>query len=238
MSGMADAEMLRALSQFLVADASIGDTFHRIAEISQEAVPGAAFVGITMLDDRERPTTAVFTDEQSPQIDQAQYETGRGPCLDAWRQKVAIRLDDLRAVKSGYSEFAQACLNHGIHSTLSMPLVAGELGLGALNLYCETTAGFTADDEKVAGHLAVGAAAVLANSQAYWGAYDLSAQLSEALQSRAVIEQAKEMLMGRTPGLTEDGAFDMLCSASNRENVKLRDIASRIVERRGVPEPE
>jgi AmiR/NasT family two-component response regulator len=73
---------------------------------------------------------------------------------------------------------------------------------------------------------------VIANSQAYWGALELSEQLNEAMASRAVIEQAKGILMARDPGLDAAAAFEMLRSASQRENVKLRDIAREVVDRR------
>ena len=228
------AEALRALSHFLVADAPFGDTLQRVAHLTVESVPGARFAGITMLDEDERASTAVFTDEEAPEIDQAQYDAGRGPCLDAWRTKVAVRIDDMRATSPDYDEFAQACLDHGIRSTLSLPLAAAGRAIGALNLYSEQRGGFTPDDEQLGGHLATAASAVLANAISYWGAYELSQQMTEAMQSRAVIEQAKGMLMAGSPGLSPDGAFDLLRQASQRENVKLRDIAQRVVERRAM----
>jgi AmiR/NasT family two-component response regulator len=73
---------------------------------------------------------------------------------------------------------------------------------------------------------------VLANAAAYWSAFELSENLSEAMKSRAVIEQAKGILMAGSPKLDADGAFDLLRRASQRENVKLREIAQRIVDRR------
>jgi AmiR/NasT family two-component response regulator len=73
---------------------------------------------------------------------------------------------------------------------------------------------------------------VLVNASAYWQASHLSEQLAEAMRSRAVIEQAKGILMARSPQLSADEAFDVLRRASQRENVKLRDIAQRIVDRR------
>jgi AmiR/NasT family two-component response regulator len=51
------------------------------------------------------------------------------------------------------------------------------------------------------------------------------------MQSRAVIEQAKGILMARAAHLSADEAFDLLRKASQRENVKLREIAQRIVDR-------
>jgi AmiR/NasT family two-component response regulator len=59
------------------------------------------------------------------------------------------------------------------------------------------------------------------------------------MRSRAVIEQAKGMLMA-AQGCDEDRAFKLLVQASQRENVKLRDIARRIVTsatRRPPPAP-
>jgi GAF domain-containing protein len=227
-------QALSALAQFLVADASMGDTLRRVADLSVDAVSGASFAGVAMLDDHERPATAVFTDEQAPEIDQAQYDTGRGPCLDAWRTRTTVRLDDLEQVPPDYEEFAQACLEHGIRSTLSMPLVAAHEGIGALNFYSSDKGGFSASDEEVAEEFATATSAVLANAAAYWGAYDLAQQMTEAMRTRAVIEQAKGMLMATSGSLDEEGAFDLLRQASQRENVKLRDIARRIVDRQPI----
>jgi AmiR/NasT family two-component response regulator len=85
--------------------------------------------------------------------------------------------------------------------------------------------------------LAAAAGSVLDNVWAYWSAFDLSQQLSEAMQSRAVIEQAKGILMARSPAMTADEAFELLRKASQRENIKLRTLAQRIVDRK-LPPPD
>lgn len=54
------------------------------------------------------------------------------------------------------------------------------------------------------------------------------------MASRAVIEQAKGVLMAASPDLSADDAFDLLRRSSQRENAKLRDIAARVVERRSI----
>jgi GAF domain-containing protein len=232
MSSDARAQALRALSSFLVAKTSLGDTLLRVSQITTDAMPAAVMAGITMLAEDGKPQTSVFTDSEAPEIDSAQYESGRGPCLDSWRETKVIRLDEMDAAAERYPEFARAAKAHGVQSTLSLPLVAGDEGVGALNLYARVPAGFSYDDEVVGLDLAAAAAIVLANASAYWQAARLSEQLSEAMRSRAVIEQAKGILMARTPELSADEAFGMLRQASQRENVKLRDIAQRIVERR------
>src|ERR1700680_4761020 len=120
MSSDPRSEALAALTQFLVTDTSVGDTLLRIAEIT---IPAADVAGITMLDDGGQPTTGVYTDELSPDVDVAQYSSGRGPCLDAWHTRNVVRIKDL-ATGTEYPEFRAAALEHGLCSTLSLPLVA------------------------------------------------------------------------------------------------------------------
>src|SRR5919199_3380987 len=228
-------DALRALSTFLVSDAPVGDTLQRVADLTTDALSGAEIAGIAMLGADGTPTTAIYTDETSPEVDKAQYSSGRGPCLDAWRQQRTVRVDDMSLAVDEYPEFARTALDHGIPSTLSLALVAGGQGLGALNLYARSVGAFTKDDEELGEEVAAAAAAVLANSTAYWAAFELGEGLTEAMRSRAVIEQAKGILMAGSPELDADDAFDLLRRASQRENVKLRDIALRIVERRPRP---
>ncbi len=55
-----------------------------------------------------------------------------------------------------------------------------------------------------------------------------AAQLRAALESRAVIEQAKGVLMARC-GCDADTAFAMLCTLSRTERRKVRDVATTLV---------
>ena len=235
MSSDPRADALRALATFLVADAPVGETLDRVAALTTAALPAAEIAGIAMLGADGRPTTAIYTDSTSPEVDKAQYESGRGPCLDAWRQRRTVRIDDMTDAADRYPEFARAALDHGIPSTLSFGLVAGGDGVGALSLYDRPTGAFTEDHDERGEVLSAAATAVLSNARAYWSAFELSEGLTEAMRSRAVIEQAKGVLMAGAPELDADGAFDLLRRASQRENVKLRDVAKRIVERRRFP---
>jgi GAF domain-containing protein len=226
------------LTRFLVTDVSVGDTLQRITEITLEALPSAEIAGITMLDDDERPITALFSDKRSPEIDAAQYDSGRGPCLDASREGRLVRLNDFDSAAARYPEFIAAARAHGVLSTLSLPLIAAERGIGALNLYSHQADGFSDADQDLGMALAASAAVVLANVSAYWTAFELGQNLSQAMETRGVIEQAKGMLMAQSPTMTADDAFDVLRKASQRENVKLREIAARIVARQPLSGPQ
>jgi transcriptional regulator with GAF, ATPase, and Fis domain len=229
----ARAAALSALAQFQVTETTVAEALQRIAEITLDAVPGADVVGMSMLGGDGRPTTAVYTDVESPAIDEGQYQDGKGPCLDAWRDNVVLSVPRIEDVAGTYPGFATACEQHGVRSTLSLPMRAGTVAVGALNLYAHVPEGFDEDDAALGRDLAAAGAAVLVNVSAYWTAFDLTAQLQEALESRAVIEQAKGVLIAQSRHLTPEDAFDMLRKVSQRENVKLRDVARRIVESRG-----
>lgn len=219
---------LAALAQFFVGDSTLGSTLDRVARLAVGSLPGADLAGITMVVDG-KPATAVFTNQDAPDIDSAQYRTGMGPCVDAWQNRRINRIDAM-ARDERWPAFAAACLDHGVHSTLSLPLIVKDESLGALNFYAHREEAFGPADEVNGGAFATQAAIVLANTQAYWDARALAENLTQAMATRAVIEQAKGVLMaagGRTP----DDAFDALVQISQRENRKLRDVATEIVAR-------
>ena len=229
------ARAFHALAHLLVSDESLGDALRAVLHVVVDAVPAARHAGLTTSDRRGRPATPVSTDPEVPDMDEAQFAAQHGPCLDCWRTAEMIRIDDLRASTDRYPEFAAAANEHGIRSTLSVALVSDGSSLGALNLYSPDVGGFDEDDEHLLRDISPAVAAFLANAQAYWHAYELSEQLNQALTTRAVIDQAKGILMASNPNLDADGAFDLLRQASQRENAKLHDIAQRIVDRRPPP---
>ena len=227
----AGGEALLALSQFFVEDSSIGDTLLRVTELACQVAP-ADMAGITMLVEGKL-TTGIFTDPDAPEIDEAQYQTGQGPCLDAFRNKVVYRIDSTTN-DDRWPEFALAAGNHGILSTLSVPVVARDESFGALNLYARQAAAFDEIDAEHVGTFARHAASVLANARVYWDSRRLNENLNQTLRSRALIDQATAILMAT--GRTSQEAFQVLVRASQRENRMLRDIASEIVDRAALRE--
>ena len=218
---------LSALSRFFVGDGTLEETLTRVSDLTVEAVPAADLIGITLLVEGQH-RTAIFTDETAPEIDQAQYSSGSGPCLQAYQDQRITQIEST-SEEGPWPEFRVAAAAHGIGSTMSFPLMVDKAAVGAMNMYSYRQRAFTQRDVEEGTVFAAQAAIVLANAQAYWDAHDLSIGLSEAMKNRAVIEQAKGMLMS-SGGLDEDAAFEMLTRASQRENVKLREVARRIVE--------
>ena len=72
------------------------------------------------------------------------------------------------------------------------------------------------------------AAVALANAETYAASVKLAENLRAALDSRAVIDQAMGILIGRN-GYSQDLAFETLRTTSQSENRKLHQVAEAIV---------
>src|SRR5205085_11449999 len=100
-----------------------------------------------------------------------------------------------------------------------------------LNLSSRRVDAFDDADMATAVLFSAHAALALSQAQTHAGEVELSRQLREAIESRDVIGQAKGILMEREH-VDADTAFDMLRRASQRLNVKLRDLAGRVAHAR------
>jgi len=228
------SQSVAALTQYFVGDATMGETLTRVSELTTIAVPQCELVGITMMVDG-RVGTFVFTHPEVPEIDRAQYDTGRGPCIDAYNTGDVYVIESTKT-EQRWPEFCEVAREHQVLSTLSMPMIATGGAIGAMNLYARTEAAFGADEVQTAHQFAMQAAFVLANAQAYWDSRTLSENLEAAMESRSVIEQAKGVIMN-AQSKNADEAFRVLVAQSQHENIKLREIAKRIVAEASRPRP-
>jgi AmiR/NasT family two-component response regulator len=99
---------------------------------------------------------------------------------------------------------------------------------GAMNLYSRESRAFTHADLQRASQFASHAAILLANVGLLWEAQSLSEGLAAAMEHRAIIEQAKGIIMA-TMRCDSDRAFEQLVQQSQHENRKLREVAQGIV---------
>jgi GAF domain-containing protein len=214
-------------TRYLLTDGDLGELRRRVVQDATAVIDRAALAGFTV-PTREGPRTAAYTDPLVADLDQAQYRTGEGPCLDAIRHGRVFVIASTRQPAS-WPEFCRAAADRGVLSTMSLPLVAGGRALGALNLYARVEAAFTEDDRGTGLRFATRAAAILADAEAYGDARLLSRRIGEAMTARATVEQAKGIIMGaRRCG--PDEAFGLIRAAASREERTTRAIAGRIVE--------
>jgi GAF domain-containing protein len=214
-----------ALRRFLAGDDDLPSMLTKITLIANETIPGASATSITIVH-RSEPRTPAFTEKRVLAPGPKPPQLGDGPCLSALRHQGVEQVRT--ASDERWPAFSQAALDVGIAAVLSAPMMDDHTTKGALNVYSESTFG---DDAPELARLfadQLGIAAV--NATLYVEGALLADQLRQALESRAVIEQAKGILMA-AERCGPEPAFDILRRASQGQNRKLRDIAADIVQR-------
>ena len=220
---------LEEVSRLLVEEQSLDELLEQILELTARSVTSSAAASVTVVGDDEY-ATAASSDPRADAVDAVQYELGEGPCIDTLQTGREHHLLDL-ASEERWPTFVERARDVGFDGVLSVPLATvGGTVVGALNLFVVQPAVLSDDDVHLARRIAAPAATTLANARAYRRMRRLADQLQFALDSRAIIEQAKGVLMARQ-GCDQDAAFDLLRQLSQRSNRKLRDIASEVVTR-------
>jgi hypothetical protein len=230
----ADADVVQnavqELGRLAFAEHSLESVLQRVTALAAHVLPGEPVASVTILD-RGKPSTPASSGELALSLDEAQYRLGSGPCLAAASTGRRSELPDTRAATE-WAEFAAVAAANDCGSVLSFPLPARELVSGALNVY-----GREIPDRRTLDVVVrFGASAVVpvANMYLYETAIERAAHLQTALDSRAVIDQAKGILMERFK-LTADQAFQVLTRVSMESNVKVRDVAQRFVRTGDLP---
>jgi len=221
--------MLRALSQVALVDRTLTEVLTDVTTIAAQWIPGAESTSITLLRG-EKAFTAAHSGEMALAADELQYEHGYGPCMDAGRGGVVLRVDDMRTETRWPEYVKHVVASTPVRSSLSVPLPYQGSSIGALNVYSTKPEAFASPESLSAGSdVAEVIAVAVANADAHAQLFDQARNMRLAMESRAVIEQAKGVLMAQRH-LTAEQAFEMLRDASQRYNRKLRDIALGIVE--------
>ncbi len=222
-------DALGRLGRIRLKDHTVASALQEVAEVSKTAVPGASEASITLLV-KDVADTAAYTGELALQLDEGQYQRGYGPCLDAATSGHVVHIDDM-GTEARWSDYTVEAVRRGAHSLVSLPLAVNDERQvsAALNIYSRTAHAYDAAALGMARDVATAAESMLANLQEHDSSRQLVRQLAQALESRPVIDQAKGIVM-RDRGCTASEAFDLLVTASQRTNRKLRHIAQDVVD--------
>jgi transcriptional regulator with GAF, ATPase, and Fis domain len=228
------AEALQRLGRMSLRELSMDGVLQPVADLTKTVMPGRPETSVTLLV-KDRPTTVVSTGQWATDLDETQYERGHGPCLHAARTGELTEIADTRT-ETRWPDYVGRAAKRGNLSSLSIPLVLDEDGqvTGALNIYARSSQAFDEDSRAVAARVGPCAAVAVGNLYAYQSARNLADNLQAALESRAVIDQAKGVLIERHK-LTPDQAFQLLAQASMSTNRKVRDIADDLVRTGELP---
>jgi len=237
------------LSKIMVRQDSLEDTLQEITDLCARSLGAIDGVGLTLIEGEGPDTsvaegnvgvvagrssasvkvrTAAYSSQWVIEVDEAQYRSGEGPCLNAIADGKRHEVVDVEN-EDGYPSFSALASREGVGSALAVPLKAGERVIGAMNMYSRTKETFDEELVQLAEAFATHIAAAIGNIDAYQSAIELAENLKHAMESRATIEQAKGMIMLQR-NCTADEAFQTLVAASQARNQKLRDIAAEVVQ--------
>lgn len=217
----------RELAQWLAAaarelDAVNGEdaTGEQVCQVAVDVIAGCRSAGISEDGEGRCGQTLAASDETARLLHDLQHELGEGPCMGAIRQHRVVWVDDL-ADDDRWPRFAEEAVAHGVRSMVAIQLYTRSDTYGALNLYSHQVGAFDEVTRDVAQIYAAHATTALAAARN-------NAQMSRALTTRQQIGQATGILAERHK-VTTDEAFAMLVRSSTNNNIKLRDLAARLV---------
>ncbi|GHH32395.1 ANTAR domain-containing response regulator [Lentzea cavernae] len=226
-------DALTVLRDAFTGEEPLDNALQRLADTATRAIPDADAVSVSVVDS-DRPRTAATTDPRVVDVDEKQYSAGRGPCFESART-----LKPVRAVvgehRDLWPEFDAAASEAGICAYLSVPVLlpasesAEARHVGTLNVYSRTASAFDPFDEGLMLLFTTAASATITSAQRWQRSREKVQHLERALESRAVIEQAKGVLMA-VHSCDADEAFAKLVEESQHKNVKLRDVARALLE--------
>ena len=224
--GAAVAAAARSINQHTTLE----QTLATIASVAQASVPGFDQVGISTIDRKGTVTTRAATGELVWVLDRLQYALGEGPCVDTLRGVGVVAAPHIRHDQR-WPEYVPQAVAAGLKAQLAVKLYLDDEGtLGGLNLYSTRSEDIDEHAEGIADLFAAHAAIALGHVRQREG-------LQEALHSRKVIGQAIGIVMERYQ-MDDDRAFDFLLRTSSHANIKLRDVAARLVDEANKPGAE
>jgi GAF domain-containing protein len=222
------AEAFARLGRIKLSDTDVTGVLQTIADLAKRTIPGSDEVSVTLVRNN-KAQTAASTGQLALTLDEAQYAASQGPCLDASATAAIFSVPDM-AAETRWPQWTPQAGDRGVHSSLSIGLPVEDTVNGALNIYATKPGAFDDDAVVLAETFAGYAAVALANAHLYNTTASLAQQMQAAMDSRAMIEQAKGIIIGERR-CTADEAFRILTKISQDSNRKLRDVAAALVAR-------
>lgn len=219
------ADTFAALVGALAAEPDLAEFPQLVATRSRELL-GVRAVVVLLADQEARLSVRVSADR--PLVRQfAEAHTLPGPLLDAHRRAVPVSIADLAAARQRWPRFAPVLAAAGLPRAHVAPFTAGGQALGALGLFHDAD---LAAQAAVAQSLAQVLGAHLALHRAVQLHRTRADQLTRALDSRVLIEQAKGVMAERLQ-VDVNAAFSVLRGFARRTNQRLHSVARAVVTR-------
>ena len=214
------------LNQLLHDQTPLEQILSGIGDLAVVVIPACEEAGVT-LEQKGKVVARTTTGDTARTVDAYQYDIDEGPCIHASETGSKVLIKDMKT-EDRWPRFASFAHSRGVQSSYSIPMIEGGEQFGVLNLY-STNDPFGAPDEEIGSMFAREATNAVRHVAAFSKTRELIDNLRSALETRSVIGAAVGILMVRdSVGINE--AFEKLVGISQRDNMKLRDVAERMTD--------
>lgn len=228
-TGEAPRQNIATVLHDLLADhRDLDDFLDSLVRVSAEHIGGERGIVCGVILRRAKTTTVVASSSaEAYALDEVQSGFDDGPCLEAQRTGMVVRVPDAR-FEQRWPEYMDIVREHGWRSALAVPLNVGETASAAINFYSHQPRLF---DDRVVAKAREYADMVGKIVRATVRITDLSDEARDrqaAMESRTAIDLAVGVIMAQNR-CSQDEAFEILRRASSNQNIKLRVLAERII---------
>ena len=190
---------------------------------------GVAAAGVMLASPEGELRLVASSSEAMRVLELFELQAQEGPCLDAFRTGERVQHESLRAGTGRWPRLSTAGVEAGFQSGFALPLRLRDVTIGALNLFRAEQAPMDERDVIVAQAFADLAAISVLQHRAATESQRINEQLSGALNSRVLIEQAKGVISERA-GIDLAEAFNRMRAYARNNNLRLSDVAHAAVD--------
>jgi GAF domain-containing protein len=216
------------LADTLVADYDVVDLLTGLTDRCVQVL-GAAAAGVMLASPNGDLRLVASSSEAMRVLELFELQAEEGPCLDAFRTGEHVEHENLHAGSGRWPRFASVAVEAGFHSAFALPLRLRDTTIGALNLVSDQATPMDEADARVARAFADLATISVLQQRAAAESQRVNEQLSHALTSRIIIEQAKGVVFERA-GIDMADAFERLRNYARAHNLRLTDVARATIE--------
>lgn len=162
-------------------------------------------------------------------VEMFELQAEEGPCLDAFRTGHQVSQENLSSGTGRWPQFATVAVEAGFQAAFAVPLRLRDSTIGALNLFNDEQTPMSEEDMRVARAFADLATISVVQHRASAETQLVNEQLSQALTSRILIEQAKGVIFERA-GTDMAEAFSRLRNYARSNNLLLTDVAQAAID--------
>jgi hypothetical protein len=209
-----------------VAGASGSRSLNRLADLAARQVPACSGATAVLWRARE-PVATTATHPDLCDLFEVTLESGTGPWLTALDTGDTVSCPDTLAEKR-WPDYGSAALCRGVRCSVTMVRTARPRAI-TLSLFAARPGVLGAEHVAVAQLLVAFGGTMIGNTSSYLDSQRTALQLRDSAESRALVDQAKGILM-HAFGCTAAEAFERMRDISQQRHVKVTEVAKTIIQ--------